>query len=106
MGSPWVLKTPVLMERTGRARSEVTCGDTARLPPGTLSYHLTLPVMTSSKDIPNELGTRGTEKEGVPTRLVSLDSNQENVQESPAMFKQPGFLEGHRMGMWHPRLGV
>jgi hypothetical protein len=40
----------------------------------------------------------------VPTFLVSMVSNQENVQESPAMFKQPGFPKGHWMGMWHPRL--
>lgn len=62
----------------GWARSEVMCRDMAGLPPGTL-YLLTLPVMTSSasKHSPTELGTRGTEKEGVPTFLVSMVSNQE-----------------------------
>ncbi|EGW02233.1 hypothetical protein I79_021103 [Cricetulus griseus] len=56
-----------------------------------------LPVMISSasKHNPNQLGTRGTENEGVPTLLVSMVSNQENVQESPAMVKQPGFPKGH-----------
>lgn len=92
----------------GWARSEVMCRDTARLPAGTLSHHLTLPVMNSpaSIHIPTLVGTRGTEKEGVPTFLASMVSNQENVQESPAMFKQPGFPKGHWMGVWHPRLRV
>lgn len=82
----------------GWARSEVMCRDMARLPPGTL-YLLTSPVMTSSasKHSPTELGTRGTEKEGVPTFLVSMVSNQEICAGKPSDVQATWIPKGHWM---------
>lgn len=75
---------------------KVMCRDMAGLPPGTL-YHLTLPVMTSSSP-QSHWARHKRNREGRCAHTPGFHGLQPgDVQESSAMFKQPGFPKGHWM---------